>query len=78
MASRFEKHNDKGKQYKYGSKRRGFQFDGQPSDGLLSAIESGVLEDENEDFYGYHVILFYDRELTEAEMKKYNLERIND
>lgn len=53
----------------YGMKLRGFSIGAQPS---------GVIEweDTEKEKTGYWSIITYDRELTEEETKKYDLERI--
>lgn len=55
--------------FKYGMKLRGFSIGCQPS---------GVIEwmDVDKKETGYYSIIIYDRELTDEEIRKYDLERI--
>jgi hypothetical protein len=55
------------KLYKYGMRLRGFSPGCQPLDGLRKA------EDGDERYYDY---IFYDRPLTEQELKDYSLDLI--
>lgn len=57
------------KLYKYGMRLRGFSPGCQPLDGLRRAEEGAVYGLEQ-----YYDILFYDRELSEAEQKLYDLD----
>lgn len=56
---------------KYGMKFRGCSFGCQPS-GFIK------YEDTDKKQTGYYSILYYDRELTEEEIKKYELKKIEE
>lgn len=55
--------------YKYGMRLRGFSIGCQPMDGLIERV--------NDETNKYHDIIIYDRELTEKEIKDYELDFIN-
>ena len=55
--------------YYYGMRLRGFSLGCQPERGLLGK-SIGPFDD-------YHDVIAYDRELSEQELKEYEMERIN-
>lgn len=56
------------KEYRYGMRLRGFSPGCQPMNGLLRTEEDPLGD--------YWDILVYDRELTESEVKSYELDRL--
>lgn len=57
------------KEYRYGMRLRGFSPGCQPMNGLLRTEEDPLGD--------YWDILVYDRELTESEVKSYELDRLS-
>lgn len=57
------------KKYKYGMRLRGFSIGCQPMNGLLTA------EDGDREYYSY---LYYERKLTDKELKDYELDFIGE
>lgn len=55
--------------YKYGMRLRGFSIGCQPMDGLI--------ERQDDTTGRYHDLLIYDRELTEKELRDYELDDLN-
>lgn len=64
------------KTYKYGMKV-GYTPTNHPKVGLIACLEGDVLDDRpNEKFHGYVCVLFYARELSDEEVKEFDLEKI--
>ena len=57
------------KVYKYGMRLRGFAPMGQPMSGLISA------QDGDREYYSY---LYYERKLTDKEIKEYELDYLGE
>ena len=55
--------------YRYGMRLRGFSLGCQPMKGLI--------ERQDDPTGRYHDILIYDRELTEQEVRNYELDKLN-
>lgn len=63
------------KGYKYGMRLRGFAPGCQPMDGFVRAEEGKCMGDSRR---RYHNILFYNRKLTEDEIRDYELDDLNE
>ena len=60
--------------YKYGMKLRGLFIDCQ----LMSGLMRGLIWREDDPTGRYHDVLVYDRQLTEQEMKNYELDYLGE
>ena len=63
-------------EYKYGMRLRGFAPGCQPMDGFIRAEKGRCIGDSRTRYY--HNILFYDRKLTEDEIRGYELDDLNE
>lgn len=57
------------KEYRYGMRLRGFSPGCQPMQGLVERVDDPTGR--------YHDVLIYDRELTEQEVRNYELDKLN-
>lgn len=65
----------KAMEYKYGMRLRGFAPMCQPMTPMCQPMK-GLIKREDDTSGRYHDILIYDRELTERELKDYELDKL--